>query len=105
VAREIRQAIERLEERQRSAGSGSGVVDGEEPIEQIDDYVRRVFSGLDIDVEELQSEMAGVVSIIDAALTMGLAPSTAEVGGAKFADGLAVGLLIAEARQKAEASA
>lgn len=98
MAGEISEAIDRLEARKDAGGLNmqqAGQIVGE-------DVTRRVWSGLDInldEVDEIKREIA--VSILGGILE-GNHPVT--VGTGMWFDGLATGLLIAEARDREKAT-
>jgi hypothetical protein len=97
VSGEIESAIKRLEERKLA----SGVVGDKYGELQGEDATRRVFSGLDLDIDEVFE----VHRIMARTVLGGLAEgnNAVLVGAGMWFDGLVTGLLIAEARQREEA--
>lgn len=95
---EIKAAIERFEERKTAAGLG------EQPVIRDQEVVRRSWSGLDLDLGEVEELLPYLMrAALIGILTTGLPP--AKIAADLWCDGLAVGLLVAEARAKAEATA
>jgi hypothetical protein len=98
MAGEIARASERLDQRKQSIASASK----EEPAVVTKDQALNLFGGFDLDPTELHQveDFIGVHCV--AMMAQGIAPLHAIAS--VFADGLAMGLLIAEERGKAGAS-
>jgi hypothetical protein len=98
MAAEIQDTMLRFQDRKLAAlgerREGAHVADG--------GTYRRAYSGLDLDFDELREVKLTVASSFVASLSQGCHPAVA--AAELFADGLATGLLLAEERQKAEAS-
>ena len=97
--REIESAIERLHSSVFAADAVGAIGQGEEVAK---DTIRRIYSGFDLDfveVEEVMQQRRRVTLM--AAMLSGQGPGT--IGPTSFLEGIAVGLLIAEARAREEA--
>lgn len=94
MAREIREAMVRMEERKIAAGIGGSFGQVCE-----EDITRATFSGLDLDVDEIYELQPLVAASFMGAVLQGLDPGLAAAG--LYWDGIATGLLIAEQRAKA----
>jgi hypothetical protein len=88
---ELKDAMLRMRQRQEAAGVGEGAGS---PVSV--DAFRLIFSGLDLDIDEVRVAKGAVEENTRLAIEEGLDP--AFVAGGMFLDGLGVGILIGEAR-------
>lgn len=94
---EIAAAIKRLEERKLATG-----IDGDKAGQfQDEDGTRRAFSGLDLDIDEVFAFNVVMVRTTLSGIAEGNPAGL--VGAGMWFDGLATGLMIAEARAREEA--
>lgn len=101
TAGEIKAAAERYQKRLDAAGMNASVLgEGSEAIEAA---FRRAASGLDIDPEEVREAASQEAPAILVASLAGLSPVAIATG--QWVNGLIVGLLVAEARQREGAKA
>jgi hypothetical protein len=96
VAGEFHDAIIRYQERREAAGKSHG--------DRSDyDEMAVMWSGLDLDIAEMVDIKVPIAASALDGMMRGMAPHG--VAASMYLDGMVVGLLIAEARQKTEARA
>jgi hypothetical protein len=93
---EIRDAMQRMRRRQDAVVGVNAEGKPGSPVTK--ETFRQIFSGLDLDLEEVQVAKEAIEKAARLALDQGEEPGF--VAGGMFLDGLGIGLLLAEARDR-----
>lgn len=97
---ELREAAAAILERKKAAGAPAAVLEGS--TKALEEAMRRTLVGLDLDLDEARDQGLEYGPMYMAAQMFGVPPASIVAGA--WVDGVMVGLLLAERRQREEAS-